>query len=125
MCGQGGGDLACSAHIFWAKESLFMFVYIVVAAIFDFTTAEDFGVEIAALSVGARAKERKRREGGEKKPIFSSLLEFQHSAFTSKHIRAPEEHALCCRQKRGTDFANTKLPMGNFHDTSKEHANPL
>ena len=39
---------------------------IVVAAIFDFMTVEDLGrVEIATLTVGARAKEGKGGRGGE------------------------------------------------------------
>ena len=48
---------------------------IVVAAIFDFMTVEDWGESelkiIVTLTVGARAKEGKGKEGGEKK--ISSL----------------------------------------------------
>ena len=111
--GGGGPSLQCT-HILSTRK--LVYVCIVVAAIFDFTTAEDWGVEIAALSVGARAKEGKRRGGGEKKPIsFSRANTFER----------PRKMPCAVGQKRGTDFANTKLPMRNFQNTSKEHANPL
>ena len=54
-------------------------VRIVVAAIFDFMTEEDWGgrlgrVEVVTLRIGARAKERKGGGGEEKKyAVFPSL----------------------------------------------------
>ena len=60
-------NLACSAGVFWVGET------IVVAAIFDFTTVEDWG---------------------EKKAPFPPLFgKFQLRAFESKNIWAPEENA--------------------------------
>ena len=48
---------------------------IVVAAIFDFMTVEDLGrVEIATLTVGARAKEGKGGGGGEKKIRLPDII---------------------------------------------------
>ena len=36
-------NLACSAGVFWVGETLFVFGNLVVAAIFDFMTVEDWG----------------------------------------------------------------------------------
>ena len=122
MLPGGGPNLQCR-HILGTRR--LVYVRIVVAGIFDFTTAEDWGVEIAALSVGARAKEGKTRGEERKSPFPPLFWSFNIALSQANTFERPKKMPCAVGKKRGTDFPNTKLPMGNFHDTSKEHANPL
>ena len=75
-------------------------VRIVVAAIFDFMTVEDWC-------------EGERRKGGTRP--FSSSLRFQHGAFASKNICVPEENACYAGYLRYQVFTTGR----NFNYLSK------
>ena len=98
------------------RRKLVVYGRTVETAIFDVMTEEGRGrVKIVTLSVGVRVKEEKGGGGGKPtptlisslfppptpllltRPIFSSIYEFQRSAFRAKHARPQETPALQAR----------------------------